>query len=482
MRIRTALAIGTLAPFALIGVHCSSSSSSNARAPAAEAGAPGSEAGITDAGADSSDGSGSACPPGLIDGALTTYAPDDSHIQYAGRFDMTNPKQPKFAASSVYISANFEGSQVSVSFQDGPSSGNLFEVIVDSYPPVVLTTTIGQTSYPVVPSNDAGAPITLPCGTHKVTFIKRTEADYGDSTFLGFTFDGPILAPDAKPAHRIEVIGDSITCGAGVEAASTDDVRCMENGMLNIPGVPEAGYQSGFGGGVENGYLAYGSVLGRLLGAEWVVTCQSGIGLYRNYYNLATGTMPQIYDFLFPGDSNVTQTWATNQFVPDVIAIGLGTNDFSHASSTTNVDGRPALDVQNQFVPAFIQFINQLATYYPGVNIVLVSSPILGDQYPTSSDMDLTSDRNAMCEIADYYGFDGGCNGAQAGAFVPEGGVVTVLEGGVVADSGPPPNVRVVPAIVDKVIGTGCGGHPNAQQQAAAAAQIAQVVQNIMGW
>jgi len=470
---RTALALGAVIPIALLGMHCSSKSS--APGPSAVAGATGADAsvdGAADAGADASDAS--SCPPGLIDGALTTYTPDDPHIQYAGRFDMTNPKEPRFAASSVYISANFEGSSVSVSFQDGPGSGNLFEVILDSYPPVLLTTVVGETTYPVVPSDDAGAPINLPCGTHKVTFIKRTEASYGYTTFLGFTFDGPILAPDSPPTHKIEIIGDSITCGAGVEATSTDAPECSENGMLNIPGVPEAGYQSGYGAGVENGYLAYGSVLGRLLDAEWVVTCQSGIGVYRNYYNLTTGTMPQIYDLLFPGDSQIMQTWNTAQYVPDLVVIGLGTNDFSHASSATDIDGRPALDVQNQFVPAFIQFINQLAAYYPGVTVVLVSSPILGNAYPDPEDMDLTDDQNAMCELADLYGFDGGCNGAEAGAFTPEGGVVS--------DAGPAPNVRVLPAIVDKVIGTGCGGHPNIQQQAAAAAQIAQVVQGVMGW
>lgn len=472
MRIRTALAMGAVVPIALIGVHCSSSS--NRPDSVGEAGAPGSEAGIADAGADGGDSSDAGCAPGLIDGALTTYEADDPHIRYVGRFDTTNPKQPKFGSSSAYISANFEGSSVSVSFQDGSSSSNLFEVIIDNYPPVVLTTIVGQTSYQVLPNDDAGAPVTLSCGTHKVTFVKRTEATYGEATFLGFTFDGPILPADSPPAHRIEVIGDSITCGAGVEALATNDPQCMENGMLNIPGVPDSGYQSGYGGGVENGYLSYGSVLGQMLSADWVITCQSGIGLYQNYYNLTTGTMPQIYDFLFPGDFNVTQTWDTTKYVPDVIAIGLGTNDFSRASSATDLNGRPGIDVQNQFVPAFIQFIDQLATYYPGVSIVLVSSPILGDNYPDQGDMDLTNDQNAMCEIADYYGYDGGCNGAAAGAFVPDGGVVT--------DSGPPPNVRVIPVIVDKVIGTGCGGHPNVQQQAAAAAQIAQVVKATLGW
>jgi hypothetical protein len=400
----------------------------------------------TEAGAgDAADG---ACPVPDSDAGTNTYAPDDPNIQYSGRFDLTTPTQPMFAASSVYITANFQGSSVSVGVEDQFLYGsvNFFEVVVDGFPPVKITPRVGVTTYPITPLTPPG----LCDGVHKVTFIKRTEADIGSATFLGFTFKGTILPPDPKPTRRIEIIGDSITCGAGVEATSAAAPECMQNGLTTLM-VGGATPQTGYGQGVENGYLAYGSVLARSLDAEWHLTCTSGIGLVRNYYNRDNRTMPVLYDLVYPENTATTPRWDTTQFKPDVIVIGLGTNDFS-LDSADPANPRAALPLDT-FEQGYIQFIDQLATYYPGVTVVLVSSPILGDPQ-------LTTLRTAVTDVAAYYARDGGAAAAEGGA----------------------PDVRVFAAVVDKVVGTGCGGHPSIAQQASAAAQIAPVIQAAMGW
>ncbi|MBV9950018.1 MAG: hypothetical protein JOZ69_24470 [Myxococcales bacterium] len=478
----------------LIAVGCSASSpAADGGTPPdggeAEAGRPKGTAGNADATA-ATDATGdapaeAACPPG-VDAGVNTYAPDDPNIQYSGRFDMTNPKTPRFAASSAYITAKFRGTAVSVMFLDENRSGsfNFFDVIVDDLPPVKITPVVGKRLYDATPPG-------LCDGVHTVTFVKRTEADTGMATFQGFAFTGTILAPDPKPARRIEIIGDSITCGAGVEAMGTAAPECNQNGLVNL-GNPQPGY----GQGVENGYLAYGSVLARTLRAEWHVTCASGIGLVRNYYSRGDQRpMPQIYPLLFPENLTSTTTWDTSLFVPDVIVIGLGTNDFSRDDAPVNgaASYRAPMDRATLVRQGYVPFIDRLAAAYPGVSVVLVSSPILGDMYPTPTDLQLSEHRAAIQDVVAYYAGDAGLPplpeaGAAADTGGPgEGGAPTDAsatvgaEAGVPADAGTP-NVHVYAAVVDKVSGTGCGGHPSVQQQAAAAAQIATVIQAAVHW
>jgi hypothetical protein len=391
-------------------------------------------------------GADASCPTPGSDGGTHSYAPDDPNIQYSGRFDLTDLTHPRFAASAVSITANFQGSSLSVSLQDEYRYGSVdfFEVIVDDFPPVEITPAVGVTTY-------AATPPGLCDSVHKATVVKRTEADTGSATFLGFTFAGTILPPDAKPVRRVEIIGDSITCGAGVEAASANAPACTQNGLVTAMAGGVMTPQAGYGQAVENGYLAYGTVLARALDAEWHVTCTSGIGLVRNYFNRDSRTMPVLYDLVYPENTATTPTWDTAQFIPDVIVIGLGTNDFS-LDSADPATPRAAMPLDT-FEQGYVQFIDQLAGYYPGVTVVLVSSPILGDPQ-------LTYLRTAVGDVAAYYSPDGGAAVAEGGA----------------------PSVHVFAAVVDKVVGTGCGGHPSVAQQASAAAQIVPVIQAAMGW
>ena len=426
---------------------------------AIEEGGAGSDAGgpeATGGGADAS------CAASTSDAGLTTYGPDNPAIRYTGRVDFADPTHPKFAASAVYVTTKFEGSAVKVNFSDQNLNGgfNFFDVTVDDFPALKIVPKVGVSSYDATPAG-------LCRGVHSVTVVKRTEADVGFTTFLGFGFDGPIMPPDpvgdGGTARRIEIIGDSITCGAGIEATSTTASECSSNGLSNLIGMPISGY----GQGVENGRLAYGPVLARALGAEWHVTCAGGIGLVRNYYSRGDQrTMPTIYPFLYPEDTSSTTLWDPmhDQWVPDVIVIGLGTNDFSRDSGDPS-NPRPPMPVVGidggvGLVDGYIAFIDRLASYYPGVRVVLVSSPILGDMYPTPSDMQLSDHRQAIADVVAYFGPDGGAAPVDGGR----------------------PSVQVYAALVDKVSGTGCGGHPGIAQQAAAANQIGSVIKAAMGW
>ena len=475
----------------LLALRCSGSDSGK---PSVDAGGAQDAAGADAEGPDTSvgdagGGGGDAAPDGPVgctfdpgaDGGLQRVGPLNQNIQYFGRVDLnTASGRPRFAASSVYIKAKFMGSAIDVRLFDEGRGGsfNILEAIVDQYPPVRLAAPDIQHEqtmhvFPVNVTDDGGAPVPLPCGVHTITVAKRTEADVGYTEFGGFDV-AELLPPDPAPTRKIEIIGDSITCGSGIEAKERNAAECSQNGFVDSN---DAGL-SGYGQGVENGYLAYGSVLARTLNASWHVTCAGGIGLVRNYYSRGDQTpMPGVYPFLYPEDHTVTPTlWPTKEWsitgdagpeeTPDVVVIGLGTNDFSRDSApaadggTVLRDPMPVGNVADAGPDAasnagtleqgYVSFIDQLRAIYPGVHVILINSPLLGDNYPTQSDMQATQHTQAIQDVTAYYAGD--------------------------------PAVHVDFAVVPSVSGTGCGGHPSVAQQAGAAAAVAAKIKTVMSW
>ncbi len=60
----------------------------------------------------------------------------------------------------------------------------------------------------------------LASGTHDVVVWKRTEGNQGENRFLGLDITaGQLLPPPAAPDRRIEIYGDSITAGYGMDGA-----------------------------------------------------------------------------------------------------------------------------------------------------------------------------------------------------------------------------------------------------------------------
>ena len=223
-----------------------------------------------------------------------------------------------------------------------------------------------------------------------------------------------------------------------------------------------------YGEAYQNASLSYGAVAARALNAEYHITAVSGIGLVQNYSQTWDArAMPQVYDLLYIEQNGATGSlaysaefktaytspvWDTKKFIPDAVVIGLGTNDFSPGDGTTppaGTTGRVKL-APADYAVAYEAFITQLRTYYPEADYFCLSSPILGDGYPTSADTYATDLKAALSDMSAYYT-------AQAD-----------------------PKVHTV--VIDKVAGNGCGGHPDVAQQAAAGMQVKQAISASLGW
>jgi hypothetical protein len=417
-------------------------------APDASSGSGGTAGSASEAGGSAGvGGSAGAGAAGASSETMNDYAADDPNILYSGRIDFTTPTAPLFSAPAVTIWANFHGDSLAIKINDPRESGNpdYFDVIVDDQPAVKIRPTLLATKYPVA--------VQLSDTDHTVVVTKRTEASVGYSSFLGFSFGGHILPPPSVPAHKIEIIGDSISAGAGMEAVSGSP-QCNET----------------FGEPYQNGYLSYGAVAARALNAEWHITAVSGIGLIQNYsQSYDARPMPQVYDLLNveqngpAGDpshtadqlsaAKISPLWDTTKFMPEAVVIGLGTNDFSPGDGVAPPTGT-AIPARMKLAPAdfatrYEAFIEQLRSYYPDADYFCLSSPLLGDGYPTSAETYATDLNTALADMATYY------SGKS--------------------------DTKVHTVMIDKIVALGCG-HPNVAQQAAAGAQLQHAISAALGW
>jgi len=362
-------------------------------------------------------------PTATFDASPHTYAADHPGTLYFGRIDFSDPKKPVFSAPGVVIQANFHGTGAAVLLQDEFKYGtnrNYYDAFIDGTTVVKIAPEQNVTRFEVA--------IDLPEADHSLALVKRTEASIGKCTFLGFEFAGSIGPAPARPARRLEFIGNSITCGTGDEA------------MVNSPQCTE----DGWGQPYNNARLSYGPVLSRSLNAEYHLSAVSGIGMVRNYsFRYDDRPMPEVYDSLFFEQTD-SPKWDPQKYIPDGLVVALGTNDFSPGDSD-----RPIMQV-DEWVDAALIFIGKLRQNYPAAHIFLVSSPMLGDNWPTGEYKSATDQKAAITKVVEQL------NGAG--------------------------DDRVHKVFSIPIAGKGCGTHPEVSQHALMAEQLGGVIAAAMGW
>jgi lysophospholipase L1-like esterase len=254
-------------------------------------------------------------------------------VRIVGR-TATGTMGPRFSWPGVSIVARFSGTQASIQLSDA-SNTNRYEVIVDGTRRSTLVTVAGQSTYPLVSG--------LANTTHDLVVWRRTEAYYNPTEFValtGFSAGGALLPPPPAPDRRIEIVGDSISAGYGIEGTPT----C-------------SGSQTN-----ENNYLAYGSVAARALGADLYTIAWSGIGMWRNYNEAgpSADAMPARYDRTIGADAASTaNTWDFSKYQPHIVVINLSSNDYS----TRGDPGQP-------YVTAFTTFVRHVRSVYPNAYIM----------------------------------------------------------------------------------------------------------------
>ena len=227
---------------------------------------------------------------------------NDSRITWVGRTYMdTVTGAVSFDWTGVYCRIRLTGDMLRVRVHD--SGRDYYNVYIDasmSGKPTGVIDIEGDLVYDI--------PLTRGKKTHEVILQKRTEAEQGRTTFFTFETNGRFLQAEPLRPLQIQFIGDSYTCGYGIEAIDSLERFTPET---------------------ENVCKSFVSLVAQRLNADYHVIAHSGIGICRNYNSRFPGwTMPKRNRFLFDMDS-VNYPWHGQTGWRPMTIIMLGGNDFS---------------------------------------------------------------------------------------------------------------------------------------------------------
>ncbi len=188
----------------------------------------------------------------------------------------------------------------------------------------------------------------------EIRFRKLSECTQSILAVREIRTDGQILLPEAQ-APRIEFIGDSITCGYGVEGKNE-----LES----------------FTTATENAAKSYAGLVTDWMGLESMLTSFSGHGIVSGYTDNpekrnVEELVPPYYEragrngFLLPSGRKLEEIpWDFSSWQPDKILIFLGTNDLSWCA-----EREPRKDL---FRMQYKEFLKTVRKNNPGAMLLCV--------------------------------------------------------------------------------------------------------------
>lgn len=184
---------------------------------------------------------------------------------------------------------------------------------------------------------------------HVIRLVKLSESS--DSS-LGIQYiicdEDAVVEPTEEKALKIEFVGDSITCGYGVDGELGDSYMTSN----------------------ENATKAYAYMTAQKLDADYSLVSMSGYGIISGYTTAEKQekqVMPLYYDKL--GNSYGTAgglspsdiEWDFS-FQPDIVVINLGTNDASYTGND--------VDRCEEYVQGYVSFLEMVREKNPNAYIV----------------------------------------------------------------------------------------------------------------
>ena len=239
----------------------------------------------------------------------------------------------------TYFEGRFKGKEISLRLND---KANILNVYVDGQK-VQTINRPGDGDIVLGPFADT---------EHTIRIEKLTEAAWTSARFTGlFVADAANVRPAPEPsARRVEFIGDSYTVGYG----NTSPTRTCPGDQVWA---------------TTNTQLAFGPVTAKHFNADYRINAISGHGIVRNYDGGEGLTLPQAYAYaVAPDTKDTSESWN-----PQVVVIGLGTNDF-----TTPLHGGEVWttrdELHSDYEQTYVAFVQSLRVRYPGAYFVLMAT------------------------------------------------------------------------------------------------------------
>ena len=199
-------------------------------------------------------------------------------------------------------------------------------------------------------------------GKHTVKVLKVSECPQNNVTIEEIRVDSDKITPSENGSHTIEFIGDSITCGYGVDG----------------------GLKETFVTSTEDGTKTYAYKTGEYFNADISCVSYSGCGAVSGYTNgdnpNTQNLMKDFYeltghswDWYKPLNTTIDNyKWSFDE-IPELIVINLGTNDYSYTKNNS--------DKKKQFRTAYKELIEMVRKNNPGSEILCVLGLMGNDLY-----------------------------------------------------------------------------------------------------
>ena len=280
---------------------------------------------------------------GLVVLALTLQRPPIAATKWEtiGRFQKSE-KGVSCEWPGSAIRASIAASSLTAEFT-ASTANDRWQVEIDGRPTQVLKLGKGTGRYTIDLPNSR---------LRQILLVRRSEAFQGATEFRGFAGSGIRYQNPSddeslfRKDRRIEIIGDSISAGYGVDGKKKEE-----------PYSPET----------ANAYLTYGWVAARQLKALPTIVAWSGKKMWPD------NTIPEIYDYIFP--STKSGAWSPDSPAkPQAVVINLATNDF----------GRGIPD-EKGWKGGYSTFLKKVRKNYPSAYIYLVTGSMMSDSWPSGA-------------------------------------------------------------------------------------------------
>lgn len=193
--------------------------------------------------------------------------------------------------------------------------------------------------------------------TITITIFKYSEPEYAICGIGAITIDSDeLLPPPPAKQRKMQIIGDSITCGYGNEGSETDLLHHTST---------------------ENPTKAYSYLTAKALDADLEIVAWNGKGIITSYIGDEEDAVadpswliPMLYQYTDAGCSKYYfgeaqenwERWDANRFHPDLVIVYLGTNDASYT--------RDHADRQDQYSEAYIKLLEDIHSKHPDAKIL----------------------------------------------------------------------------------------------------------------
>lgn len=266
--------------------------------------------------------------------ALPVCADTPARLHIGGRVVVDAHKDVTLQWPGVYFEGTFEGARLVVS----ADKVNQYKVFVDGKLAGTISRSAGARTF-----------TGLSKGRHSLRIEKISESQNTAATFADITAKGLKAAPPR--ARQIEFIGDSYTVGYGNTSAKRE---CTDEEVWATTDTSQA----------------FGPLTARHYNADYQINAFSGRGIVRNYNGFIGDTLPRLYPYaLFDGKS----AYHDENWKPQIIVIGLGTNDFSTPLNETD-RWKTREDLRADYRATYVAFVKQLRTQNPQAQFLLMAS------------------------------------------------------------------------------------------------------------